>query len=124
VAKRIKDIEAKLGGMTLDGKEVLRLFQRIEGKRPRRLPNSGADEAAVPGNDVRAAWAAIALHVFAATTGQDTVAELEDVICDLMCDLGHFCDRASLEFPRLLRRAADHYGKETRDKGGQLRNLS
>ncbi len=50
----------------------------------------------------RAGWAAQAVKVFAKTTGAQLWPE---AIADLLCDLGHLCDRQGLDFNAVAARA-------------------
>ena len=90
-------------------------------KRVAKLPNHAADETGDPNNIDRAKWAGIALRAFASETGQKMGREAEDIICDLIANLGHFCDRLNdVDFTNCLRRARDHYNAETQGKGRQF----
>jgi len=60
-------------------------------------------------NGKRAEWAACALASFRSATGSDEA----DAVCDLLCDLMHWCDRHGQEFSHELARAQDHYQAET-----------
>jgi hypothetical protein len=60
-------------------------------------------------NDKRTHWAFVALMAFMAETGTDR----EDAVCDLVCDLMHWCDRNGMIFDAELERARWHYGAET-----------
>ncbi len=60
-------------------------------------------------NDDREDWANTALRTFMKTTGADR----EDALCDLLCDLMHWCDRNGQDFDRELARARNHYRDET-----------
>jgi hypothetical protein len=64
-------------------------------------------------NDDRAAWAKAALLAFMAQTGAD----LEDSLCDLLCDLMHLSDRVPFDFEAALQHARDHYLAETEQPG-------
>jgi hypothetical protein len=55
-------------------------------------------------NDERTAWAKTALLAFMAETGTD----LEDVLCDLLCDLMRLSDRVPFDFEAALIHAKDH----------------
>lgn len=61
-------------------------------------------------NDQRAGWAGNALNTFIGDTGTD----VEDCVCDLICDLRHWCDRNGLDFERELARGWESYEQETR----------
>jgi len=60
-------------------------------------------------NDDRSQWAKAAIEVFRAQTRCDH----GDAVCDLIADLGHYCDRHGLDFPSQLRRGVMHYEEET-----------
>jgi hypothetical protein len=60
-------------------------------------------------NDDRAPWAGAAIAKFMDLTGTD----LEDALCDLMCDLMHWSDRQDFGFEAALDRARYHYEAET-----------
>jgi hypothetical protein len=59
-------------------------------------------------NQQRAAWAAEALNVF-----RDEDGTAEDALCDLLCDLMHWCDRNGVQFGEQLQRGMGHYREET-----------
>ena len=63
-------------------------------------------------NKDRAGWAEIAVDEFQTVTRTDN----EDAVCDLLCNLMHFCDLhgdAYRGFDEGLRRARAHYEAET-----------
>lgn len=60
-------------------------------------------------NDGRALWAEGALIEYRQQTGAD----LEDAVSDLLADLMHWCDRNEFDFSRELDRARGHYAFET-----------
>jgi hypothetical protein len=60
-------------------------------------------------NHERSEWAHAAIAAFIKKTGVGP----EDALCDLLADLGHWCDRDGFNFARELRRAKDHYEAET-----------
>jgi hypothetical protein len=60
-------------------------------------------------NDRRAAWAEYCLQEFLRNTGT----EAEDMLCDLLCDLQHWCDRNGRDWAIELTRAEVHYRQET-----------
>jgi len=62
-------------------------------------------------NNDRAEWAACAIRHFQCQTGTDWT----DAVCDLLCDLMHFCDREGFDFREELDRAQMHYEAETVD---------
>ena len=91
-------------------------------KCPDHLPNSAVDDDPVhsPTNNERAQWVFTALQHFAGSTRQDIGEELDDVLCDFLCDLGHMCDRTGSSLQGAWRRAQGHYDAETRGKGRQF----
>lgn len=60
-------------------------------------------------NRDRAEWAASCIRHFQCQTGADW----DDAVCDLLCDLTHFCDREGFDFYEELVRAQRHYAAET-----------
>ena len=64
-------------------------------------------------NNDRAAWAKIALDAFM----KETRTDLEDALCDLLCDLMHLSDREPFDFEAALRHAQDLYLAETGQPG-------
>ncbi len=64
-------------------------------------------------NNDRAAWAKVALDAFMKETGTD----LEDSLCDLLCNLMHLSDRVPFDFDAALQHARDHYLAETGQPG-------
>lgn len=62
----------------------------------------------------RACWADRAIRAFMAETGT----ELEDSLCDLLCDLMHWANAKSFDFDTALDRARDHYRAELIEEGG------
>ncbi len=67
-------------------------------------------------NDERAEWAHACIELFRQQTGAD----LEDALCDLLADLAHWCDRNNLNFVAELRRGRFHYDEETDNEGTQM----
>lgn len=59
-------------------------------------------------NSERAEWAEVALLAFEDRTGCDR----EDSVCDLICDLMHWCDRNATDIGLQLRRARGMYEDE------------
>ena len=59
-------------------------------------------------NENRAEWAQEAIDVFIVNTRAD----LGDAVCDLMADLGHWCDRNGMDLAAEIRRGAMHYQAE------------
>lgn len=71
----------------------------------------------------RSDWADVAITAFQNETGTGN----GDAICDLLCDIAHFCDRNREEygtFADALRRAINHYDPETNGKGKQFNGIS
>ena len=64
-------------------------------------------------NNDRAAWAKVALDAFMKETGTD----LEDALCDLLCNLMHLSDREPFDFEAALIHATDLYLAETGQPG-------
>jgi hypothetical protein len=60
-------------------------------------------------NGNRAEWAGAAIRHFQCCTGTD----IDDALCDLLCDLMHWADRNDFDFEAQLRRASMHYEAET-----------
>lgn len=83
-----------------------------------RLNETGAD----PSNADRALWGALAVAHFASTASraEDTHADPETMLSDLLADLMHWCDlqRSSsrleegIRFDSALERAMDYYNEE------------
>lgn len=69
-----------------------------------------------PNNDDRAEWADEALGVFCARTGLDLEVEPDDAVSDLICNVGHFCDRSGLNFVSLVSRALSVWEVEKREE--------
>ena len=67
-------------------------------------------------NHQRACWAAGAIAAFRGATQSD----LEDALCDLIADLGHWCDRNSMNLAAEIERGKSHYGEETDREGKQF----
>jgi hypothetical protein len=67
-------------------------------------------------NGQRSGWAQAGLMAYAAATGSD----LQDLIADLIGDLGHFCDRHGLDLRHELDRGEEMYRFETQEKGKQF----
>ena len=59
-------------------------------------------------NRTRAEWAAAALDQFQALVGTDD----GDAVCDLLCDLMHFCSMTAQDFDAELERARGHHDAE------------
>lgn len=81
-----------------------------------------------PMNCQRAEGALAALETFARTHGEwptgksDLCASpdlLEQNLADLLCNLGHLCDRENLRLAECLRRAQSNYSEETQRQGKQ-----
>ena len=62
-------------------------------------------------NEARASWADVALSTFASKTG----AIRPDVVCHMLTDIRHWCDREGLDFEHELDRARAHYAAEVLD---------
>lgn len=69
-------------------------------------------DALDPTNTERAAWASVALHAHSVATGGDD----EDAVCDLLANLGHYCDANGISFAEQLQRACDHYHAESKNR--------
>ncbi len=67
-------------------------------------------------NDRRADWVRLTLLEFRAMTLCDD----ENVVCDFLADLAHYCDRADIDFAHEFRRASSHYRAETEERGKQF----
>ena len=52
-------------------------------------------------NKLRAQWAKLALRRFAEETHQSLTQEMPDIVCDLLVDLAHFCDRRKLDMLKI-----------------------
>jgi hypothetical protein len=88
----------------------------IANRYPRRLRLLHVAESM---NAQRAGWAQDAIVHFAHTVGLDPVQERREALHDLLCDLGHFADRHSLNIREEVRRALETWRDE---KGGPLAN--
>lgn len=67
-------------------------------------------------NDDRAEWAGMVLLEFSRMTGLKLDAERDDAISDLICNLGHYCDRHNLPFLELAARAIAIWDVEKREE--------
>ena len=47
------------------------------------------------------------------TANAHKIADLEDSLGDLLCDILHWCDRNNFDFDHALDRARGHYKEET-----------
>lgn len=56
-------------------------------------------------NGWRASTAEEALELFAEITGGKLKHEREDMISDLLCNLGHYCDQHKLNYAALIEKA-------------------
>lgn len=65
-------------------------------------------------NDDRAEAAETAVAAYRQTQKTD----LEDALCDLLCDLQHWADRNDMNFAHELERGNGHYWSETQTEGG------
>jgi hypothetical protein len=63
-------------------------------------------------NAARAEWADQALRYFQHLTGTES----EDALCDLLCDLRHWCDRNGQGYDAADHGAEQHYQVETGGK--------
>lgn len=82
---------------------------------PRGVPPDPEDM-----NDERAEWAQAAIDGFLKSHRGD-----EDMaVSDLLCNLGHYCDRAGINMVEALSFARGNYNEETGGKGTQLDTLS
>lgn len=66
-------------------------------------------------NAKRAQWAQIAVRAFAEETSPD---DTKQAVGDLICDLGHFCDRSGLDFLQLIVHAVAVWHAEKLDPIG------
>lgn len=66
-------------------------------------------------NGERVEWAENAIQGIM----RDTRTDREDALCDLLCDLMHWCDAEGTSFIDHLRRGAGHYREETGHNGKQ-----
>ena len=63
----------------------------------------------MPTNNERAAWAQIALEAFSNEVGDEV---LNDLAADLICDLGHLCQREGFNFLRIVEHGVGMYAAE------------
>jgi len=68
-------------------------------------------------NYTRAEWAGAALAAFQTTVQTDD----EDVVCDLLADMMHWCDLNGKNFKAELRRGTMHYKSEVEEDGGKCK---
>lgn len=66
-------------------------------------------------NTRRAAWADVAVRAFARHVKAD---DDPQAVSDLLCDLGHFCDRTGLDYLQLIVSAVGIWQAETIDSEG------
>lgn len=72
-------------------------------------------------NKWRAKTANRAVNLFAGITDQNVSLERDDVVSDLLCNLGHYCDCHGLDWEQLIKRARAnlkherHYGDSEYD---------
>src|SRR5260370_42507068 len=72
-------------------------------------------------NGTRAQWALQAVLTFAEETGQGEANDgLEEILGDLLVNLGHLADRNSLNFSQLIRCASEMYLEEPDGEGTQF----
>lgn len=69
-----------------------------------------------PNNLQRAEWAERALEIFCDETGIDMEVEKREAVSDLMCNLGHYCDRRGLDFITLASHAIGLWDVEKREQ--------
>lgn len=75
-----------------------------------------------PDNADRAEWAKNALAVFCEDTGLDLEVERREAVSDLMCNLGHFCDRHALDFLSIASSAIAVWDAEKREEENEEAN--
>ena len=81
---------------------------------PMQLDDAGPDNAD------RAEFAARALLAFCEEVGLDEAVERNDAVSDLICNLGHFCDRHGLDFLSIASGAIGIWDAErTEEKNGE-----
>jgi hypothetical protein len=67
------------------------------------------------GNADRAAWAGEVIELFADLTGMSSeYNDTDTVVCDLLANLMHYCDKEEIDFDEALRMAEVHYIAEVR----------
>jgi len=66
-------------------------------------------------NAARAAWAEVAVRAFAKHVNADNEPQ---AVKDLLCDLGHFCDRTGLDYLQLIVIAVGIWKAEIADPQG------
>lgn len=72
-------------------------------------------------NEWRASTAEEALELFTEITGGNLKYEREDMISDLLCNLGHYCDQHKLDYDTLIekaKRSLDHERKLSDEEYG------
>lgn len=69
-----------------------------------------------PKNADRSEWAKHAVAGFCEDTGLDHEIERDDAVSDLICNLGHYCDRFELDFLALASRAIGVWDAEKREE--------
>lgn len=91
------------------GRHSWELWVYETAETPARSVSAGLPPDPEGMNDKRAGWAATALKAFQDETGADD----EDALGDLLGDLMHWCDRHNFDFEAALERARGHYEAET-----------
>jgi hypothetical protein len=77
-------------------------------------PRDCADD--YPNNSDRADWAANALSLFCEETGLEPEIERRESVSDLLCNLGHYCDRHDLDFLAIASSALGVWDAEKREE--------
>lgn len=67
-------------------------------------------------NADRADWAHCAVSTFCDETGLDQEEERQESVCDLIADLGHYCDLYGLDFLSLVSSAIGVWDIEKREE--------
>jgi len=77
-----------------------------------------------PDNSDRAEWAGNAISGFCDETGLDEEIERRESVSDLICNLGHYCDRHKIDFLAVLAGAISVWDAEKREeKDGKVGGL-
>lgn len=66
-------------------------------------------------NAQRASWAQVAIRAFSEEVNSENTGE---AVGDLLCDIGHFCDRAGLDYLLVVAHAIGVWHAEKRDPIG------
>ena len=69
-----------------------------------------------PDNTDRSEWAQRALSVFCEDSGLNEEIERLDAVSDLICNLGHYCDRLGLDFIAIASRSIGVWDAEKREE--------